>query len=204
MCVIESSSPHRQFAFTILCDLASAGKSCWMLQCPSNFSRIPTSLSSLSWHGFKRRQLGQRTSCRNPSGLLDALLKCFISAKADMPPFDADRDRHREGAVLPTRLGELSDSKAVVKLNLLCILRAVCDVHPNHALLIEFYGIHEAVAALLRKDRDVRERSSLASYPSDVPIRPRVRPRRGDVPRGALPGTCLMSARRRPRWAWAR
>ncbi|KAH9024812.1 hypothetical protein EDB85DRAFT_2150221 [Lactarius pseudohatsudake] len=53
MRVIASSSPRRQFAFTILCDLA------------------------LFWHGFKRRQLGERTSWRDPSKLLDVLLKCF-------------------------------------------------------------------------------------------------------------------------------
>ncbi|KAH9009735.1 hypothetical protein EDB84DRAFT_1657043 [Lactarius hengduanensis] len=47
---------------------------------------------------------------------------------------------------------KLGNSKAVVKLNLLYILRAVCDVHQNRALLVEFYGIHEAVAALLRRD----------------------------------------------------
>jgi hypothetical protein len=47
---------------------------------------------------------------------------------------------------------KLGNSKAVVKLNLLRILRAVCDVHPNRALLVERYGIHETVASLRRDD----------------------------------------------------
>ncbi|KAF8495720.1 kinase-like domain-containing protein [Russula emetica] len=36
---------------------------------------------------------------------------------------------------------KLGNSKAVVKLNLVRILRTVCDVHPNRALLVERYGI---------------------------------------------------------------
>jgi len=47
---------------------------------------------------------------------------------------------------------KLGNSKAVVKLNLLRILRTVCDVHPNRALLVERYGIHETVASLRRDD----------------------------------------------------
>ncbi|KAH9043487.1 hypothetical protein EDB83DRAFT_1584519 [Lactarius deliciosus] len=220
MRVIESSSPRRQFAFTILCDVASAGKSFWMLQCPSNYSRIPTFLSSLFWHG--ELQLGQRTSWRDPSRLLDALLKRFISTKAGsfenlLDPF-LKICRHSTPIAIGIakaqfflRVSEkLSNSKAVVKLNLLCILRAVCE-HQNRALLVERYGIHEAIAAPLRKDCDVlvRERSSLASHPhssppSEVQIPPRARLRRRDAPRGAPPATRLISERRRPRLARAR
>jgi hypothetical protein len=47
---------------------------------------------------------------------------------------------------------KLGNSKAVVKLNLLRILRTVCDVHPNRALLVERYGIHETVTSLRRDD----------------------------------------------------
>jgi hypothetical protein len=47
---------------------------------------------------------------------------------------------------------KLGNSKAVVKLNLLRILRTVCDVHPNRALLVERYGIYETVASLRRDD----------------------------------------------------
>ena len=42
-----------------------------------------------------------------------------------------------------------------MKLNLLRILRAVCDVHPNRTLLVERYGIHETVASLRRNDSAV-------------------------------------------------
>ncbi|KAH9171623.1 hypothetical protein EDB89DRAFT_2176697, partial [Lactarius sanguifluus] len=220
ICVIESSSPCRQFVFTILCDLASAGKGCWMLQCPSNFSRISTSLSSLFWHGFKRRQLGQRTSWRDPSELLDALLKCLISAKAGSFENLLDPSLkicHHSTPIVKAQVfrcvsEKLSNSKAVV------IREAEPAVHPPRRLrraepraarrvLRHTRGGFRA----LRKDGDVlvRERSSLASHmhpspPSEVPIRPRARPRRRDAPRGAPPATRLISARRRPHLARAR
>ena len=47
---------------------------------------------------------------------------------------------------------KLSNSKAVVKRNLLRNLRNVCDVHPKGALLVDRYEIHETVPALRRKD----------------------------------------------------
>ena len=95
---------------------------------------------------------------------LDALLKCFVSAKAGS--FENLLDPFLKICRLSTQIAigiakvhffkriteKLGNSKAVVKLNLLRILRTVCDVHPNRALLVERYGIHETVASLRRKD----------------------------------------------------
>jgi len=39
-----------------------------------------------------------------------------------------------------------------VRLNLLRILRTVCDVHPNRAILVERYGLHEIVTRLSKED----------------------------------------------------
>ncbi|KAI9436683.1 hypothetical protein H4582DRAFT_2129911 [Lactarius indigo] len=88
---------------------------------------------------------------------------------------------------------KLSNSKAVVKPNLLRVLRAVCDVYPNCALLVKRYGIHETVAVLRRKDREVnsRERSSRVS-------------RRRDAPRAILLAIRRASAHRRHRSVPAR
>jgi hypothetical protein len=55
---------------------------------------------------------------------LDVLLKCFVSAKAG------------------------SFENLLVKLNLLHILHTVCDVHPNHVLLVEQYSIYKTVVSL--------------------------------------------------------
>jgi len=46
----------------------------------------------------------------------------------------------------------LGHSKALVRLNLLRIVKAVCDVHPNRAVLVEKYGIYEIVAKLSKED----------------------------------------------------
>lgn len=95
---------------------------------------------------------------------LDALLKCFVSAKAGS--FENLLDPFLKICRISTSIAigiakaqffrriteKLGNSKAVVKLNLLRILRTVCDVHPNRALLVERYGIHETVASLRRDD----------------------------------------------------
>ena len=98
---------------------------------------------------------------------LDALLKCFVSAKAGS--FENLLDPFLKICRLSTLIAigiakaqffrriteKLGISKAVVKLNLVRILRTVCDVHPNRALLVERYGIHETVASLRRDDNAV-------------------------------------------------
>jgi hypothetical protein len=66
---------------------------------------------------------------------------------------------------------KLSNSKAVVKLNLLRILRTVCDVHPNRALLVERYGIYETVASLRHDDGAVLVRELAREIePSLAPV----------------------------------
>lgn len=50
------------------------------------------------------------------------------------------------------RLGH--NSKAVVRLNLLRILRTVCEVHPNRAMLVEKYGLLGVVERLSRGGGD--------------------------------------------------
>ncbi|KAH8978423.1 hypothetical protein EDB86DRAFT_3108722 [Lactarius hatsudake] len=103
---------------------------------------------------------------------LDALLKCFVSAKAGsfenlLGPF-LDICNHSMAIAIGIAKAQffrrvtekLSNSKAVVELNLLRILRAICDVHP-----VERYGIHETVAALWRKDGTVLVREIEPSLP---------------------------------------
>ena len=46
----------------------------------------------------------------------------------------------------------LGHSKALVRLNLLRIVKTVCDVHPNRATLVERHGIYEIVAKLSKED----------------------------------------------------
>jgi hypothetical protein len=46
----------------------------------------------------------------------------------------------------------LTHQKAVVRLNLLKLLRAICDVHPDRASLVERFGLYNVVERLSRTD----------------------------------------------------
>jgi hypothetical protein len=96
---------------------------------------------------------------------IDMLLKCFVSAKANsfenlLDPFlkicrisIAITIGIAKATFFKRIIDRLSShSKAVVRLNLLRILRTVCDVHPNRAILVERYGLHEIVKRLSRDD----------------------------------------------------
>jgi len=95
----------------------------------------------------------------------EALLKCFVSAKANsfenlLDPF---LKICRISVTITVAIAKAtffkriidrlsSHSKAVVRLSLLRILRNVCDVHPNRAILVERYGLYEIVKRLSKDD----------------------------------------------------
>ncbi|EGN91709.1 hypothetical protein SERLA73DRAFT_173393 [Serpula lacrymans var. lacrymans S7.3] len=171
--VIETSSPLKQFALPILCDLASAGKSCrtllWqhdglalylkLLEDP--YFQVSALEAILSWLQDETARLEDEL-LKNES--LEALLKCFVTAKANS--FENLLDPLLKICRISTSvtigiaksqffkrvIDRLSHSRAVVRLNLLRILRTVCDVHPNRAILVERYGLHEIVLRLSKDD----------------------------------------------------
>ena len=95
---------------------------------------------------------------------LEALLRCFVSSKANsfenlLDPFLKIFRISNPVAVGIAKsqffkriIDKLGHSKAVVRLNLLRILRAVCDVHPNRAMLVERYAIYDIVMKLSEED----------------------------------------------------
>jgi hypothetical protein len=95
---------------------------------------------------------------------LEALLKCFVTAKANsfenlLDPFLKICRISNDVTIGIAKsqffkrvIDRLGHSKAVVRLNLLRIVRAVCEVHPNRAILVERYGIYEIVAKLSKDD----------------------------------------------------
>lgn len=98
---------------------------------------------------------------------LDALLRCFVQAKANsfenlLEPFLKIFRLSTSTAIGVAKsqffkrlIDKLGSSKAVVRANLLRILRTVCDVHPNRAVLVERYGIYDIVARLSEEDSAV-------------------------------------------------
>ncbi|KAI0770584.1 kinase-like protein [Fomes fomentarius] len=171
--IIESSSPLKQFALPILCDLASAGKSCrillWQHDGLSMYLRLledpyfqVSALESiLSWLQDETARI--EDELMKPESL-DALLRCFVQAKANsfenlLDPFlkifrisTSITIGVAKSQFFKRLIDKLGSSKAVVRLNLLRILRTVCDVHPNRAVLVERYGIYDIVAKLSQDD----------------------------------------------------
>ncbi|KAK7023029.1 cytokinesis protein sepH [Favolaschia claudopus] len=181
--VIETRSPLKQFALPILCDLASAGKSCrtllWqhdglamyvkLLEDP--YFQVSALESVLSWLQDETSRIEDELT-KPPS--VAALVKCFVSAKAisfenlldpflkitrlsssltiaisRSPPFFK-----RIVEKLAPAGGGHSKEKAVVRLNLLRVLRTVCELHPNRAMLVERYGLLGVVEGLSRGGGD--------------------------------------------------
>lgn len=95
---------------------------------------------------------------------LDLLVKCFVAAKANS--FENLLDPFLKMCRLSTAIAlgvskaqffrrlvdKLGHHKAVVRLNLLRLLRAVCDVNPEREGLVEKYGLYTIVEKLSRKD----------------------------------------------------
>ncbi|VDB91802.1 unnamed protein product [Peniophora sp. CBMAI 1063] len=155
--IVRSASPLKQLALPILCDLASAGKSCrtllWqhgglnlyieLLTDP--YFQVSALESVLAWLQEETARVEDELLKQSS---LDALLKCFVSAKAGSFENLLDPLLKIIRLAPPVAIGiaktaffkrvveKLGNSKAVVKLNLLRILRAVYEIHPNRASLV--------------------------------------------------------------------
>ncbi|GJJ15641.1 hypothetical protein Clacol_009919 [Clathrus columnatus] len=171
--VIETSSPLKQFALPILCDLASAGKSCRMLLWQHDglsmylkllddpYFQVSALEAILAWLQDETARVEDVLIQPEPS---QALLKAFVTAKANsfenlLDPFlkicrisSTITIRIAKAEFFRRIIDRLTHSKAVVRLNLLRILRSACDVHPDRASLVEYYGIYEIVEKLSRQD----------------------------------------------------
>ncbi|KDQ62037.1 hypothetical protein JAAARDRAFT_189411 [Jaapia argillacea MUCL 33604] len=171
--VIESKSPLKQFALPILCDLASAGKSCrvllWqhdgltmylkLLEDP--YFQVSALESILSWLQDETARVEDQLM---HSASIEALLGCFTSSKANsfenlLDPFlkicrlsSPLTIALAKSTFFKRIIDKLNHSKAVVRLNLLRLLKMICESHPNRAILVERYGIYEIVEKLSRGD----------------------------------------------------
>ncbi|OCH90450.1 kinase-like protein [Obba rivulosa] len=171
--VIAGGSPLKQFALPIFCDLASAGKSCRILLWQHDglgiylrllddpYFQVSALEAILAWLQDETARVEDELS--KPEAL-DALLRCFVSAKANsfenlLDPFlkicrlsTAVTIGVAKSQFFKRLIDKLGHSKAVVRLNLLRILRAVCDTHPNRAMLVERFGIYDIVVKLSKED----------------------------------------------------
>ncbi|KAH7097083.1 hypothetical protein BKA62DRAFT_818558 [Auriculariales sp. MPI-PUGE-AT-0066] len=176
--VSETNSPLRQFALPILCDLASAGKACraslWQHDGLQLYIKLLTDpyfqVSALdAIFSWLQDETARVEDVLTEPASRQALLKCFTSATANS--FENILEPLLKMIRLSTSvaLGLAQEAffrrlvdrvsqargKAVVRLNLLRILRAVCDVHPERNGLIEQFGLLALVERLCRQDSAV-------------------------------------------------
>ncbi|KAF8318953.1 kinase-like protein, partial [Clavulina sp. PMI_390] len=175
--VFNTSSPLRQFALPILCDLAAAGKSCRLLLWQQSGLDLYLDLLADQYFSVSALEaimywLQEETSrvedvlCQ--PGPMSRLLGCFVNAKANS--FENLLDPFLKICRLSTlvvvaissthpfflKLAErLSHPKAVVRLNLLRLLRIICDVSPEKAVIVDKYGFLGLVRRLREKDSAV-------------------------------------------------
>jgi len=178
--VIETNSPLKQFALPILCDFASAGKSCrvllWQHDGLNLYLRLLSDphfqVSAMeAIHVWLQDETARVEDHLTRSEAIKAILNCFVTAKTNTfenlldPILKILRISSRFSISLakPEFFRRLIDrlrnaSKAVVRLNLLRILRVVCEAHPDRALVVEKYGMLDVVERLSKKDAAVMVR----------------------------------------------
>ncbi|KAG0017501.1 hypothetical protein BGZ80_008209 [Entomortierella chlamydospora] len=174
--IAESSSPLKQFALPILCDMAHAGRACrnilWNNDCLPSYLRIfkdpywqvNAMDAVLVWLQDETADVEQ--ALLQPSSL-NMFVQAFSTAKANSfenilePLYKIIRlspDIAR-GIAVPALfhrlLDRLAHPKAVVRLNLLRILRAIFDVHPERIQLVVRYGIAGVVNRIAKEDSAV-------------------------------------------------
>jgi len=218
--VFEMGSPLKQFALPILCDLASATKSCrtllWQHDGLSIYLRLlgdpyfqVSALEAiLSWLQDETARVDD-VLCEDTS--LDAMVKCFVAAKANsfenlLEPF-LKICRLSKGVTIGISksqffqrlIDRLGHSKPVVRLTLLRLLKAILDVHPNRSNLVDKFGIYEIVEKLSKQDGAVLVRELAREImPTLSPV---LKPA---IPRGTKSGEpaqpkLSLAVKRRPR-----
>ncbi|KAG0263128.1 hypothetical protein BG011_009230 [Mortierella polycephala] len=174
--IAESSSPLKQFALPILCDMAHAGRACrnilWNNDCLPVYLRlfkdpywqVNAMDAVLVWLQDETTDIEH--VLLQPSSLT-LFVQAFLTAKANSfenilePLYKILRISPAIacGIAIPQLFQRLLDRlghpKAVVRLNLLRILRSIFDVHPERLQLVVRYGIADVVVKIAEEDSAV-------------------------------------------------
>ncbi|KAF9968458.1 hypothetical protein BGZ70_003593 [Mortierella alpina] len=177
--IAESTSPLKQFALPILCDMAHAGRACrnalWNNDVLPVYLRLfkdpywqVNAMDAVHvWLQDEKSMQDEESDVEQflllkPS--LNYFVQAFLTAKANsfeniLEPF------HKIIRLSPSiacgiavpglfqrLLDRLAHPKAVVRLNLLRILRAIFDVHPERLKLVMDYGIADVVHKIAEED----------------------------------------------------
>ncbi|KAF8755059.1 Serine/Threonine protein kinase, catalytic domain [Rhizoctonia solani] len=170
--IAETDSPLKQFALPILCDLLVQGKAvAHIYGSKMGLSYTYVLLILISrlalwkqyWPGCKTKLRVLRIP--HPGDSLEALLKCFTNSKANsfeglLDPFlkicrlsqSITLGISSKSQFFRRITDRIGHGKPVARLNLLRILRAVFDVHPDRPGLVRRYGLLEIVERLSKND----------------------------------------------------
>ncbi|KAL8737387.1 MAG: hypothetical protein Q9181_001724 [Wetmoreana brouardii] len=178
--IIKTERPLKEFAYPILCDMAHSGKvarrELWRNK------GLPFYISLLADPYWQVTALDaifvwlQEETARVEDALLDgtftrAILKCFTTSKANafenlleplqkllrLSPPVALSLAHPD--LFSRILQKLNSSKAVVRLNLLRIVRSICDASDDQGAVIRRYGLIDAIQRLAEVDGAVLVRN---------------------------------------------
>ncbi|CAG8516090.1 12284_t:CDS:2 [Funneliformis caledonium] len=165
--------PLKQFALPILCEMAHTGKDCRELLWEHNILQLYLDLMSDPFWQVNAIEsiliwLQEETEKVEPILLqpknIDLILEAFITSKAN------SFENILEPLHLMTQLSpsvtcalaqqnffkrllrRLEHPKAVVRLNLLRILKSVCDVHPQREAVVEQYGLYDIIERMSKED----------------------------------------------------
>ncbi|KAL8835354.1 MAG: hypothetical protein Q9170_003343 [Blastenia crenularia] len=178
--IIKTERPLKEFAYPILCDMAHSGKvgrrELWRNK------GLPFYISLLADPYWQVTALDaifiwlQEETARVEDALLDGsftqgILKCFTTSKANsfenlleplqkllrLSPPVALSLAHPD--LFSRILQKLNSNKAVVRLNLLRIVRSICDANDDQGAIIRRYGLMDAIERLAEVDGAVLVRN---------------------------------------------
>lgn len=178
--IVKTDRPLKEFALPILCDMAHSGKRCRRLLWQNDGLEFYISLlSDPYWqvtaldaiHVWLQEETARVEEKLQDPESIDALVRCFTTSKTNAfentleplqkllrlsPPIAHAVGRREFFARI---VQKLSHNKAVVRLNLLKILRTICDASEQREAMIREYGMYPIVSRVAEKDTAVLVRN---------------------------------------------
>ncbi|CAG8554677.1 29355_t:CDS:2 [Gigaspora margarita] len=169
----SNKTPLKQFALPILCDMAHTGQVCRDLLWKNNILQLYLDLLVDPFYQVNALEAIlawiQEETSKVESVLLipkniELILEAFIMAKANsfeniLEPLHIITQLSTSIAFALAQpkffkrlLHRLGHPKPVVRLNLLRILRSICDIHPQREAIAERYGLFEITSRMSRED----------------------------------------------------
>jgi hypothetical protein len=178
--IVKTERPLKEFALPILCDMAHSGKRCRRLLWQYDGLEFYISLlSDPYWQvtaldaifvWLQEETARVEETLQRPSSI-DALVRCFTTSKTNAFENTLEPLQKLLRVSLPIAhavgrreffariVQKLEHSKAVVRLNLLKILRTICDASEQKEALIREYGMYPVVHRVAEKDGAVLVRN---------------------------------------------